>query len=690
MIFDLNLCKLQIQMLRLPLKMDDWTIKVPPPEKVIVPSFIRLFVIARILKHCNASVDQIKQMVKVIKDLKQQQTAQDILIRLINDGIKKYMEKWFNEKEQIQVIEMMFNTIILKQFEKEYQTIMRCDDNNKSQYYQRLVLNADDLMCLIFQFIKLKETFTGDLINCGLVNSYWLYQTWNPNTIYYLCLNRLITNTIRMTRNLKESNDKGSKVYDLDRILSSKWQRVATVKSVHIGLYNSVPSQYLLEKISMLRSIVDVSLIISDTYVSLLKALLYYNKENIKEYWVVIRGVKQQNKLKPLELINAKDILVKHMYYYLKWSHRCKILRLVDLPDINENWIKYVIDNCDCNGIQTLIIDNISVNSLLNPETKSTQLLFNKLAQKFQNLQRLSLKMNQDKAKKSMFLVSLKCLRPIIKKTSTVMTLKLHSGFAECDKLAKIIQDTGIKMSHLKICEFDHAIDDFKPIIFNSPNLESLTIDKSYLGRKCCEKKLLDLLLAMECTYTDNSKASGKKLEEKSSDGELTHGHGIKSGFSSLKMIDINDKDFNTSINTISQILGLKLIKKNKLYLKMVFKINVPRSNSSVFRESFKTMCKTIKSLLISEQVPIEVSITMDGMEQYHFENIYYPIFEQHLSQYARKNWKVPIVNEYCEVLSEPVFSLKFDEYYRYGDADDAAPGEGRMSFEVYNVYMSN
>ena len=81
--------------------MDDWTIQVPPPEKVIVPSFIRLFVMTRILNHCNVAVDQIKHMVAVIKDLRQQHIAQDILTRIINDGKKKYMDKWFNEKEQI-------------------------------------------------------------------------------------------------------------------------------------------------------------------------------------------------------------------------------------------------------------------------------------------------------------------------------------------------------------------------------------------------------------------------------------------------------------------------------------------------------------------------------------------------------------------------------------------------------------
>ena len=166
--------------------MDDWTIKVQPPEKVTVLSFIRLFMMARVLKHCIVSVDKIKQMVTTIHDLnlKQQQVAQDILTQLINNGIKKYMKKWFNEKERTQLIEVIFNRIILKQFEKEYHTIVKykpyayamtidhdCTSTGQSEYYQSLVFNTDDLMCSIFQFILLDEKFRGDLMNCSLVKS---------------------------------------------------------------------------------------------------------------------------------------------------------------------------------------------------------------------------------------------------------------------------------------------------------------------------------------------------------------------------------------------------------------------------------------------------------------------------------------------------------------------------------------
>ena len=62
------------------------------------------------------------------------------------------MRKWFNEKEQTQSIEVILDTIIYK-----YKT--NHNVGHKSQYYQRLVFNTDDLMSLIFQFVQLSEYY---------------------------------------------------------------------------------------------------------------------------------------------------------------------------------------------------------------------------------------------------------------------------------------------------------------------------------------------------------------------------------------------------------------------------------------------------------------------------------------------------------------------------------------------------
>ena len=231
----------------------------------------------------------------------------------------------------------------------------------------------------------------------------------------------------------------------LDRILSSKWQRIANVKSVQIGLLNirdkleDFELECLLKKISMLRSIVILRLEIYDNYIALVKPLLYYNKENIEEHSVTIefnryisraddKNEEGKNKLnltqlKPLKLINARNILITSMYYFIMWSHRCQILRL-HLENIDENWIKYVIDNCDCSGVETLKMRNISLNNrLLNPQIKSTQLLMDKFVQKFKNLQRLKIEIRHktgDEENMGLILL-LKCLTPILKNNNTLV-----------------------------------------------------------------------------------------------------------------------------------------------------------------------------------------------------------------------------------------------------------------------------
>ena len=630
--------------------MDDENIKVQSVH-VTVPSFLRLFVMRRILHHCNMSVDQIKQMVTVINDLNHQQIAQDILTQLINDGIKQYMKKWFNEKEQREIIEIIFIKIILKRFEKEYRNIVtyNCQRND---YYQRLVFNSDDLMCLIFQFVELNEMFNGDLINCSLVNSHWLYQSWNPNSVHHCCLTTMIKNTIANTSNMNVSK----KWNNLDRILSSKWQRVVKVKSLTITLYHvdnweRLQLEYLMEKISTLRNVVNLSLDIFDTYVAILKGLVYYNKKNIEKYLVLIRGCNistRNNKFKTLELMNAQNIYISNMYYYIKWSYKCKILKL-RLEHIGESWIKYVIDNCDCSGVQTLIMQYISF-------SESTQLLLNKFCQKFKNLQSLNITLEEKITNMGLILSLLRCLSPIMKENNAMLVLQIYASFPDRDELVKTIQDTEIKVGRLIIViDEEKSIDCFKPILLKNSKLEYLKLNTWFYFDDTMQEYLLNM--------------------------DMLGDHRQNLPLLSLKMIDINDIDSNTSMSTINQILRLKLISKRKIYLKMSFDPQPIHYQVLHDQESFETMCQAVASLLIYHQVPIELDIIIRSMTKSHFIRTYYPIFRKYLNENALKNIKAPIVNKYCNVLFKPVVSLKF-ERHRHDENDP----KGQMVFQASNV----
>ena len=169
------------------------------------PSFVRLFLINRIMNHeCTNSVtndDQnvkttmIKKLVSIIpNDNIMRSVAFDIISQLIDNGIKQYMIEFYNQDKHANIIETIFNRIILTKFAKEYgnQVSFIGDNNNgNNYYYQSAVFNSNDLICCIFQYLTYEMNFDGDLSNCELVNSKWLYHVWNPQSIYFIDITKL-------------------------------------------------------------------------------------------------------------------------------------------------------------------------------------------------------------------------------------------------------------------------------------------------------------------------------------------------------------------------------------------------------------------------------------------------------------------------------------------------------------------
>ena len=182
-----------------------------------VPSFIRLFVINRILckyisdrkqNECSNSRSFMEQLANVFKggstkiaietkliedlvnafsnNVEIKTIVNNILTKLVNDGIKKYMNEWYNEQRQANIIEEIVNRIILQKFETEYNKLITfMDDYNSNdnsglkvncKYYQNLVFNSNDLMSIIFQYLEWGRKFNADLFCCSLVNSRWLFK----------------------------------------------------------------------------------------------------------------------------------------------------------------------------------------------------------------------------------------------------------------------------------------------------------------------------------------------------------------------------------------------------------------------------------------------------------------------------------------------------------------------------------
>ena len=73
----------------------------------------------------------IKELANIFKDDKQPESlVMNILTRLTNFGIKKDMSKYYDESNQADIIEDIFDQIILKKFGQEYNKMIKYDMNN--------------------------------------------------------------------------------------------------------------------------------------------------------------------------------------------------------------------------------------------------------------------------------------------------------------------------------------------------------------------------------------------------------------------------------------------------------------------------------------------------------------------------------------------------------------------------------
>ena len=155
--------------------------------RVIVPSFIHLFVIRRILcKYQQNSRKKISNLLNQhFKPICKHKAARFILLRLVNNELKKYMKQWYKEKDS-KIISMIFNQIILTQYHKAYAKLTKYNykQHKKSAYYQSALFNTADVMCNIFQFLNFKRLNKynssvnhGDLVNCSFVCTHWLYHS---------------------------------------------------------------------------------------------------------------------------------------------------------------------------------------------------------------------------------------------------------------------------------------------------------------------------------------------------------------------------------------------------------------------------------------------------------------------------------------------------------------------------------
>ena len=450
-----------------PLMFENWEIELEyEPIKFVAPSFIRLFVIKRILDNWVATIDDhdnhsknskddnntsIKNLIDTeFTDSKMRESCYNILSRLMNgcNGLAVYMKNWYNEEQQAKIIEMIFNRIILKIFPKEYQRITSyvSDDH----FYQCMVFNTNDLMYLIFEHL---DFWNGELCNCTLVNTHWLYQIWNGNSLSRVDLTSLIKKTLKCSLNLNDNNYDN---YNYN-MCTRMWQRIINAKHIYFDWqHGEKVNSLLLNRLSMLHNIKKLHCEIEACHTDMLKILVHNCKDRI-EYFNVHIFSNQSNFLSPsLNLINAIEIIIQDLYFYINWSIKCQILELKELKNIDHQWIKHVITNCNCKGVKSLTLDDIDFSRYfdlfmidkLNKNEK--RMFFNKFGEKFENLEKLEIIQSNNWNELTLLLVQ--SLKNIIEKNNVQVELKLFASQLSHIKLyQQLVADNKFPINRLSI-----------------------------------------------------------------------------------------------------------------------------------------------------------------------------------------------------------------------------------------------
>ena len=377
---------------------EEWSLNVSIPEKYSFPSFIRLFITKRVLEkyqHTNNKNVNMSDLIELLnssqKNVSIRSIATKILCQLLVDGIKKFMENDF-EDQHSSIIENNFNQIC-----QEYESVIKYNNDN-----------MNDLMCLIFQFLDYDN---GELFNCSLVNSHWLYHSYNPNSVYRVNLTKLIQKTLSASKQKtkNDNNDCKNRQFIISS-LSTSWQHVINARDVTIELNNddldyddeskndesendenendendSVHTSKrlvlgedghgdeLLKKLCLLGNIENIKCILNEREIGILRAILPKCANKIKRYYVEVNASSNSRKfskdnevkwiLSPLRLINANYIWYNHSYYAIEWSNKCEVLEFdaMEIDKVGIEWCQFVTDNCDCSGIKLLHFDNFSL-----------------------------------------------------------------------------------------------------------------------------------------------------------------------------------------------------------------------------------------------------------------------------------------------------------------------------------------
>lgn len=688
-------------------EVDDWRVDIDTSkiETIKTASFIRLFIIRRIIcqyinnynsnknknnnkskknqntnthKNSNSNTNGIKNKSKMmVKKLISgnnninQSKAINILTRLIEYGLKEYMNNWYSEKKDATRIENIYNEIILTKFAKEYQQLMNytCSYNhnhnhdvnengniNRFFYYKRLVLNTNDVMSMIFQHFEFQE-----LATFSLVSSHWLYHTSNINSIYQIDLTTLVEQTLNYN-----TNDKNK--------VARMWQRVVNAKSIHMKSsdYREFRKKLILKKLLMFGKVEKIYGDCTDKQLPLLKAIMQKNKDKILCFDLFLTEDSRRKLLvySPLKLINCHYIGIYHLYFYILWSNKCQTLNLQNIS-VSHEWCEYVIDHCDCSGIKSLSLSQTWWKFIGYSEKEQKEEIVNRetvlksLAQKFKSLENLRISFGG-----FWMLQFWESLQDIIDKNNVKVEIITGSfwNVTNYKKIHQFVKENNVKINKIKVY-IDTSNEDKRGIKYvqetiGNPWLEHLVVEYS-------RPYSLDSFAII----IDDIVEGWKKKDSNSNDNDRTLLQLNNSKYESLEVIQVTNISgspfpidlicyFLMSIDSCDDNYNSEKFEKSLLTIAH-FKVNCRIEKQLI--QSFKTLCQNILNLLMNRAIIIKIKFdNISSKSDDFFEDcnkIYLTYFEKR-RVFHNETYNQPKCNQHCTATIIPLAKFQENGYF--------------------------
>ena len=345
----------------------DWKADVQPLDlyKPQAPNFIRLFILHRILKQFVKNDVQLLSLFKKGASKNNQRRVDKIISSLIKYGIQTYMTDYYNEKDDSQTIDLIFDNIILKYFDKEYHKITQyVDKSDLSLEYSEKVFNTNDLMCLIFQFLF--DNTDNINIVISLVCSQWLYHSFDKKSNIF---NGNLP--FKLLMKISKFNPKNEPKHQLERY-KSQLQRLYKVQSLNIHMgKNFVVTSKFLSHFAVFNHIEQLEIWLGDIIrsntskdrLNVLKTIIQQCSNQIKTLKIsAAHFYGDQIKLPVLTLDNLESLFMFQQCFPIIFSKKLKSLTIgfkEETTYLNNEWMKLVIDKCEFSNIKHLKIYNV-------------------------------------------------------------------------------------------------------------------------------------------------------------------------------------------------------------------------------------------------------------------------------------------------------------------------------------------